>query len=178
MINIIDKLDHPGVSIRIVEGQIDDIVLALKINGKGKSIVVLQDYRAGSNFSADIALLIVNIPANRVPPLMTFLEAKPNRPHSFLKERVLLDKVDKVESHALSLLIPEGEVKPLIISFSICIILQNKIILFYLTFQTLIGVHEVAAFEPRLELAGLPAEVGLDLLIIMRIIVCRVVQRE
>lgn len=109
---------------------------------------------------------------------MTFLEAKPNRPHSFLKERVLLDKVDEVESHTLSLFIPEGEVKPLIISFSICIILQNKIILFYLTFQALIGVHEVAAFEPRLELAGLPAEVGLDLLIIMRIIVCRVVQRE
>lgn len=146
--NIVDKLDHSGVSIRIVEGKINNIVFALKIYSKGKSIVIFQSSGVGSNFSADITLLIVNVPANRVPPFMTFLKAEPNRSHSFLKQRMLLDEVDDIEPHTFSLLIPKGKVKPLIISFSICIILQNKIILLYLTIQALIGVHEVAAFEP------------------------------
>ena len=90
---------------------------------------------------------------------------------------MLLDEIDDIEPHTFRLLIPKGKVKPLIISFSICIVLQNKIILLYLTIQALISVHKVAAFEPRLKLAR-TAEVCLDLLITMRIIVCRMVKRK
>jgi hypothetical protein len=113
-----------------------------------------------------------------MPTFLASLLAESNRFNSFLKERMLLDQINNIKPDTSRLFIAEGEIKPLIIPFCICIILQNEIILLDFTLQTSISIEQISALKPGLEFTVLCIFVECNLLVIVRIIVCCMIQRK
>ena len=60
-------------------------------------------------------------------------------------------EIDDIELDNLAFLISEREEKPLVVPFSVGVILHDKVILFYLALDTEIGVSEVATLEAGVE---------------------------
>jgi hypothetical protein len=85
---------------------------------------------------------------------------------------MLFYKVYNVESYAFRWLIAKGIIKPLIISFSVCIVLQNEIILLNFTLKTLISIIQIATLKSRLKFSTVSVWIDDNLLIIIRVIVC------
>lgn len=97
--------------------------------------------------------MVLNIVSNRVPTFFALFQAKSYRANSFLKERMLFNKIDNVKPYLFWLLVSKWEVKPLIISFCIRIILQNKIVLLYLiVLETFISIVQVSTLKSWLKL--------------------------
>ena len=66
----------------------------------------------------------------------------------------------------------------MIVSFGICVILQNEIVLLDFTLKTLIGIVQVPTFKSRLKFTNISILIHLSLLIIVRIVISGMIERK
>ena len=150
--------------------------MRLEFHCKGQSIIIFIYWRICWYLPANICLLIVNGWANCVPTFLTLLKTKPNRSDPFFEQRMLFYKIYDIESYAFRWFVMKGKIKPLIIPFCVCIILQNEIILLDFTLKALISIIQITTLKSWLKLTTIPTLIDTDLLIIFRIVVCGMIK--
>jgi len=60
---------------------------------------------------------------------MTLLDTKPNHPDTLLHQRMFFNQINNIKSNFLFVSIPETEVKPLVETVCIGVVVENKIVL-------------------------------------------------
>jgi hypothetical protein len=97
----------------------------LKINCERKSIVIFIQRWICVYLSSDETFLVIDISTYMLPSFLLIFETQTNWKHSFLKQRMLFDHIHDIESDTSAFLVSEAKEKPVVITSSICIILNH-----------------------------------------------------